>query len=159
MSNQLLFINTEDAFTSKSFEVMFAEGIFAESSNNLRVLQPDQTNASITLEVQGNIIADKFRGRSDERLKTNVRDLASGLTTIKQIVGKAYNLNHETETSYGFIAQDVQKVVPSIVKDEGNLLSISYFELLPFIVESIKELDRRLENIETMLNSSSDKKT
>jgi hypothetical protein len=147
MSNQLLFINSEDAFTSKSFEVMFAEGRLAESTNNLRVVQSGATSAPITLEVQGNIVADKFRGRSDAKLKTDVRDLSDALDTIKRLTGKSYVFKHDVDATYGFVAQDVQEVLPSLVKEDGDFLSISYFELLPFLVESIKELDSRLNQL------------
>lgn len=151
-TNQLLFINSEDAFTSKSFEVMYAEGQLAESSSLLRVVEPDSVTGSITLEVQGNIVADKYRGRSDARIKTDIQDLNDALATVKRLTGKMYTLNNDRESTYGFIAQDVQQVLPTLVKDDGEYLSISYFELLPFIVEAIKQLDEKLTTISSRIN-------
>ena len=51
--------------------------------------------------------------------------------------------------SVGFIAQDVQKVVPQIVKKASNdKLSIDYSKVVPLLVEAIKELskERKIEN-------------
>ena len=46
-------------------------------------------------------------------------------------------------TKYGFIAQDVEAVVPEIVRQEGDTLGYDPVSLIPFLVEAVKELLRR----------------
>ena len=59
-----------------------------------------------------------------------------------------YNYKESTTNSYGLIAQDVEKVLPDIVEmDQTNIRSIAYIELIPFLIESIKELDDKIETI------------
>ena len=40
----------------------------------------------------------------------------------------------------GLIAQDVQAVLPEIVNEQNDLLSVEYTSIIPVIIESIKEL-------------------
>ena len=44
---------------------------------------------------------------------------------------------------YGFIAQEVQEFVPDIVRSRvkgDGMLSLSYTEIIPLLVESVKEI-------------------
>jgi len=60
------------------------------------------------------------------------------------------------EEHIGLIAQDVQKVLPQVVKkspigkndDNHNYLTIWYEKLVPLLVESIKELSEKVERLE-----------
>jgi|TARA_B110000261_G_scaffold161005_1_gene201650 hypothetical protein len=147
MSNQLLFVNSTQEYTSKSFELLFAEGRLAESTSHLSVVKSSPSSSQITVEINGSIIADKFRGRSDVALKSDIKQVSDALATIKRIVGVSYKLREDSNESYGFIAQEVQTILPNIVQPDGEHLSISYLELLPFIVESIKDLDAKVEKL------------
>jgi hypothetical protein len=50
--------------------------------------------------------------------------------------------------SYGLLAQDVARVIPNVVEtgDDGYY-DISYLEIIPFLIEAIKELDQRTRNL------------
>jgi len=92
---------------------------------------------------QGDVaIFGTLYGGSDDRLKENVRELKSGLELIKSLKPKQYNFirdmareSRNAKTSFGFIAQEVQKVAPSLVKlieQEGESKTI---EIIPERVE------------------------
>ena len=146
ISKQVLFIERSGMGTKSTFNILDAEGYLAESDYNIRISDADSNNASF--EVSGHVVADKFRGRSDMSLKTNIDDIKNSLDTVKQLTGKSYNMKNDLKTSYGFIAQDVEKVLPDIVgRDIDGKLMLSYLEIIPFIVESIKELDAKIDQI------------
>jgi len=150
ITKQVLFIERAGLSTKSTFNILDAEGYLAESDYNIRISEGESNNSS--LEVSGHIVADKFRGRSDLRLKSNVVDIKNALETIKKLTGKAYNLKSDTTLSYGFIAQDVQQVLPQMVgQDIDGTLMLSYMEFIPFIIESIKELDVKIDKIKTVL--------
>jgi len=90
--------------------------------------------------VDGQLIANQIRNRSDERLKHHIYPIENALEAILQLQGKQYKLNSTGETQFGFIAQDVQPIIPSIVQSDNEYLNISYIELIPFLVESVKQL-------------------
>lgn len=107
---------------------------------------PDTPDSDVLiLDVSGHVLADKVRSRSDARLKTDVEDIRSGLSTITQLCGKSYQLKGQQNRSHGLIAQDVQGVLPSVVStDLDGWLNISYIELIPFLIEAVKELDAKV---------------
>lgn len=56
-------------------------------------------------------------------------------------------LNIDGEKSIGFIAQDVEKVMPEVVvDDEKGYKSIQYQNMVAYVVESVEELYRVLLN-------------
>lgn len=91
---------------------------------------------------------------SDARAKTNVRPSVYGLNTISQLRPVTYQFAGEKEIGrssnleIGLIAQEVEKVLPSIVytDDEGKKL-INYVALIPVLIESIKTLQAEVDEL------------
>jgi len=108
-------------------------------------------------------------GFSDERVKENIRDLDSNesLDKIMQLRGKKFDLSkdhplvangeiqNETDRilmkdNIGFIAQELQKVVPEmVIKDEesGYLIVMNYEQLFPIVIEAMQEQQRQIEEL------------
>lgn len=82
---------------------------------------------------------------SDARLKTNVGDIASGLSVIEQLSPKTYDFISGQTGSSGFLAQDVQQILPGLVhKNTGDdYLSLNYNGILAYAVKAIQELNAR----------------
>ena len=52
------------------------------------------------------------------------------------------------KTHFGFVAQELQKVYPELVYEQDNgYLAINYVELIPVLVQSIKELNAKVEEL------------
>lgn len=80
---------------------------------------------------------------SDRSLKRNIvaMDGAAALSTICQLQGVHYTM--DGEPTVGFIAQEVQKVLPEVVAEAPNgLLAVEYTRIIPLLVEAVKELAR-----------------
>lgn len=151
---QLVFLDTDENNKRGTFERFHAEGIIMHSDASIRLSQSESKTGTMVLDIYGHVLADKVRTRSDALLKTNIEDIRSGLSTIRQLCGKTYQLRSDEDgrMSHGLIAQDVRSVLPSIVStDMDGFLNISYIELIPILIESIKEMDMRMEKIENML--------
>ncbi len=82
---------------------------------------------------------------SDARLKKNVNDIATGLSVIEQLSPKTYDFISGQTGSSGFLAQDVQQVLPGLVhKNSGDdYLSLNYNGILAYAVKAIQELNAR----------------
>jgi|GEM_PF-6016629 len=94
---------------------------------------------------------------SDERLKNNIQDLGPTLSKVLKLNPVKYQYKKtiaaDNRNRIGFIAQDLQKIFPTIVIDEdvdtdasGKLiikksehLSVNYTELLPILTSAIQE--------------------
>ena len=90
---------------------------------------------------------------SDRKLKENIKPIDSALTTINKLQGVSFDWKEDAsildeKEDYGFIAQDVQKVLPEIIKeDEVGTLSMRYNSVIPILVESVKELEKVVKDL------------
>lgn len=105
---------------------------------------------------------------SDFRVKKNIEPLYKGLEQLMKLtpVSYQYTFSESEVTTWGFIAQDVQKLFPNLVRTHGELLGLSYQEFSVLAIKAIQEqqeliteqdlrirsLESRLEAIEAQLN-------
>ena len=101
-----------------------------------------------TLHVDGDVIGFSTTV-SDERLKENVQVVDNALDKVSQLKGVTFDWKNDGENSAGLIAQDVEKVLPSAVKerelpfrtDDGEeYKTVEYSQITSLLVEAIKEL-------------------
>lgn len=86
-----------------------------------------------------NIYCDTLFQYSDERLKSAIRPLTGALSTVCELRGVHYTMSGRPQV--GFIAQEVQRVVPEAVSyADSNTLAVDYSRIVPLLVEAIKEL-------------------
>ena len=93
---------------------------------------------------------------SDISKKENVEDISNALSIILQLRGVRYNKIGGSLTEIGFIAQEVDKIVPEIVQtDEDGIKSLSYARTVALIVEAVKEQQTNhkadFDNLKTMV--------
>ena len=129
-------------------------------------------NAGFCLQGGGDATfsGDVTANTSDGRLKTNIVNIDSPLEKISKINGVYFNWNEtakeltgkDTEQrEVGFIAQEVQSILPEIVKQAPfdtiehtnqsksgeEYLTIQYEKIVPLLVECIKELKKEIDEL------------
>ena len=90
---------------------------------------------------------------SDRRYKTNVKDSAiSGLDIINNLKTYSYRKEYDgktTDISCGIMAQDVQKYAPeAFFENPDGAYSYRTFELVPYLIKAIQELNQKIEKME-----------
>lgn len=93
---------------------------------------------------------------SDARLKSNVQPINNALQIVSKLNGVYYHwvTNREAGRQVGFLAQDVQKVLPEVVAGtegdlaKGETLGMAYQNIVPVLVEAMKELNTKVEALE-----------
>ena len=98
---------------------------------------------------------------SDKRLKTNIQKIDKPLEKILKLNGMSFewkrNIDEKVEnkTNIGIIAQEVEKVLPEIVKkrDDGYL-AVKYEQLVPVLIEGIKEQQKQIDELKKKLEES-----
>jgi hypothetical protein len=117
------------------------------STEALRVLIDGKIGMGVTapsekLEVAGNVKADAFLYNSDARLKKNISTIQNPLEKIMKLRGVNFTWKSSNEKTVGFVAQEVERVVPELVKTSPttSLKSVQYSNIVAIIVEAIKEL-------------------
>ena len=85
---------------------------------------------------------------SDRAFKLNIIPITNALATVRQLEGVSYNLKTTGHKQFGFIAQDVERILPTLVHGEEGSKSLAYLEIIAFCVEAIKQLDQRVKELE-----------
>ncbi|WPU66039.1 tail fiber domain-containing protein [Peredibacter starrii] len=93
------------------------------------------------LEVMGNVKGVAFLNTSDRRLKRDIASIQDPIEKIKQLHGVTYKWKESGEKSVGFIAQEVEKVFPELVRTDKvtGMKSVQYSNLVAVLVEGFKK--------------------
>jgi hypothetical protein len=90
---------------------------------------------------------------SDIRLKENIEPLNNSLEKLLQLTGVTFNWIGQEGKRIGFIAQDVEKVIPELVftneNTEDKIKGIHMDNITSVLVESIKEQQQQIESLKT----------
>lgn len=95
------------------------------------------------------IYASHFQSSSDKRLKDQIHPIEGALDKLDKIKGVEFTWNGKTdrkgEKDIGVIAQDVEKIFPSLVKtDLKGYKTVSYTGLIGPLIQAVKELRDRI---------------
>ncbi|WP_414580988.1 tail fiber domain-containing protein [Scytonema sp. PCC 10023] len=132
----------------------------------INTANPDQT-----LSIDGNASktgGGTFAALSDARTKTNVMPYQRGLELIKQLSPVKFRYKPEFDAKgsdagreyVGFVAQELQKVCPSMVletqrhNESSSLLMTDISELTFTLVNAIKDLSDKVSALEARLNAA-----
>ena len=81
---------------------------------------------------------------SDARLKTGIRNIDNALNMVGDMRGVYFIKDGEAGT--GVIAQEVEKILPEVVKD-GEYKSVAYGNMVGVLIEAITELKKEGETL------------
>jgi len=88
---------------------------------------------------------------SDKRLKENVKPIESALDKAMKLQGVTFDWKKSDsilniKEDIGFIAQDVKKVLPELVREnKDGMLSMRHQGIAPILLEAIKELKAEID--------------
>ena len=134
-------LDTNDYISVQSDQINF----FIDGSEDMRLQDTG------TLQVEGDVVAYSTVISSDEKLKDNVETIDGALDKVKQLKGVTFNYKSNGKASGGIIAQDVEKVLPSLIKEQNTLdgsdtfKTVDYNGLVGLLIESVKELSNKLD--------------
>ena len=101
----------------------------------------------------GDVIAYSTTTPSDERLKENVKVIENPLEKLDQLRGVTFDwIDREDKRSGGIIAQELEKVMPELVrevdslKNEDSFKAVDYNGLIGLLIEAVKELNDKCNN-------------
>ncbi len=93
---------------------------------------------------------------SDRRYKQDIQPLKGALEKVSRLRGVSYDWNRAAfpdknfsdRRQLGFIAQDVQEVLPELVTaDSQGYLSVAYTAAVPVLVEAVKEQQQQVKEL------------
>ena len=89
-------------------------------------------------------------------MKDNITLIEDPLAKVLSISGNTYTWNEKSGkegNDVGVIAQEIAEVLPeAVVTRDNGYLAVDYHKLVPLLVEAIKELSAKVENLEQKLS-------
>jgi hypothetical protein len=125
------------------------------SAGSIEVVNDAYNAVIFTIDNAGNVTAGaNITAYSDIRLKANIHPIQDAISKIKQLQGVSYERKSDGEKKIGFIAQDLQNILPEVViENENGLLSVDYGNIVALLTEAIKEQQEKIETLENKVNS------
>jgi hypothetical protein len=115
-----------------------------------------QVNAKGVLHMAGDIVG--FWDFSDRRLKTNIKPLENNLEKVMSLHPVSYQWKsgeRKGKTNIGLIAQEVEEIVPEVVRDQERLedgstttyKTVDYEHLVSVLIGAVQEQQEQINNL------------
>jgi hypothetical protein len=144
-SNEIMRITSSGNLaigTTTANDKLVIAGNIAPSADNSYTLGRSGIRWSAVWSANGTIQT------SDFRLKKNISPLTYGLNEVMKMQPVSYDWKDKSGShKIGLIAQDIKKIVPEVVSgdEEKENLGMNYAELVPVLINAIKDLKKDLE--------------
>lgn len=128
--------------------------IYGDFENNSIVINGNLSDNSLGyhLYVNGRAGGDYvWNSLSDLRLKKNINTINGALGKVMELRGVNFEWKDtnspEKGLRIGFIAQEVEKIIPEVINREGEFYSMQYEPITALLVEAIKEQQKQIEEL------------
>jgi hypothetical protein len=157
-----------------SIEKIEDGGSFILTTNSTLLPSSDNTRTLGSAANRWNAVwaTDGTINTSDAREKTNIRDLVYGLKEILQLhpVSFHWKNNMSEGNKLGLLAQEIQKVLPEVVRDydyvtdektgqatkvKTERLGLAYSDIIPVLIHAIQEQQAEIEKLKVLIQNSS----
>jgi phage-related tail fiber protein len=108
-------------------------------------------NTVVQRTSDGSVYATNYYSTSDRNYKGNIQPLTNVTDIVNQLQPATFNFkaDEHQRLHFGLIAQEVETVLPALVtKDEADIKSVNYVELIPILLANIQELNARIAVLE-----------
>ena len=139
--------------------------LYAYSDDSYRFNRNGSGSDEMRIESDGDVhILGSLTQNSDIRLKKNIKTIDNALSKVNQLRGVTYNwkvsAGKNTDTKeIGMIADEVEKVIPELVKTDSvkgsfdedgldDMKSLKYGNVVGLLVEAVKELSAKVSELE-----------
>lgn len=104
-------------------------------------------SSGVITDGNGNLV----RGLSDGRYKKDIVPIDQALNKVLKLKGVYYYYKDTarwgTKRQIGFIAQDMEKVIPEVVSDGSEYKSLNYQYLTALLAEAMKDQQKQIEEL------------
>ena len=157
-ANGHIVMGIRDNDSSDSFSIVTGNGGYytgnAYTKLAFQVLGNGITKTGGNLSVTGSISATgdiTAYASSDEALKDNVQLIPNAIEKVKQIKGVSFDWNEKSEHTghdIGVIAQDIEKVLPELVRTNDNgYKAVRYEKIVALLIQAVKEQQLQIDEL------------
>lgn len=126
--------------------------VFSADSTGVMTQASVSSNKLYFNPSSGTLNATEFNAFSDINLKENIITIDDALNKVLQLRGvNYYNKNDNSKLKMGVIAQEVQKIIPEVINDSGEFLTVNYNSIIGLLIETVKELNNKIEELKNKI--------
>jgi hypothetical protein len=96
----------------------------------------------------GELTAVILTASSDISGKEEIETIENALDKVKNLRGVSYIRKENKIPEIGVLAQEVEKIIPSIVRGTEGNKSVAYGNIVALLIEAIKEQQIQIETLE-----------
>ena len=105
------------------------------------------------LTINGTMSATEIIETSSIRFKENVKPIEHAYETISKLQGVTYNWKETGKEDIGFIAEEVDKILPQLVdkNEDGIVNGMNYSKLTALLVEVVKNQQKQIDELKKLI--------
>jgi len=104
------------------------------------------------MSVVGVVTATDFNSTSDIRKKDNVVEIDDAVAKVQALRGVTFDWKDGSGSSGGIIAQEVEAVLPTLVKEGADHKTVIYNGLIGLLVQAVKEQQAQIDELKSKLD-------
>lgn len=118
------------------------------SNANSRLFSGTKAGTEILYcDEDGNLVAaGNVTAYSDARLKSDIETISDALGLVSRMRGVSFT--KDGVRGIGVIAQEMQSVLPEVVRDDDKYLSVAYGNIVGVLIEAVKDLSAQVKELE-----------
>lgn len=142
-------IDTKYVEILKNGNVTFRSDVIIEGSTTFT---GDQTISGNVI-INGTMSATEIIETSSIRFKENVKPIEQAYETISKLQGVTYNWKETGKEDIGFIAEEVDKILPQLVdkNEDGIVNGMNYSKLTALLVEVVKNQQNQIDELKKLI--------
>ena len=134
-----------------------AIGISIASGSAARVLRVDKVGVGTIGFINQSDSGLTYTTTSDRRLKDNIQTITDGTDKLMAMnpVTHGWKADPEADTVHGFIAQEMQEIVPEAVSgdpESDEMMSMDYGRITPVLVAALQDAHKKIMELEERIN-------
>ena len=138
--------NTKQFIESPSGQVIW---VYKRLPNGMQV--QTSVNKSVPVLINSDLYVNgSIYNPSDINIKDKIEEISENKVSIfKNLEPKEFVYKEDpTKKHFGFIAQDMEKIYPELVKDSDfGYKTINYIELIPLLVSKINSMQKEIDEL------------
>ena len=123
---------------------------FYQASGRIMYSEGTRLFLDLPINMQGNGVLNQ----SDARIKTDIRKIEQdSLSIIKGTDFVNYKMISNGRETFGFVAQQMQKVAPHLIKDEDGTLAFDSMEWTQTVAHGLQQLNNKVDENDNKMNN------
>jgi len=97
--------------------------------------------------------AGAWSDASDVAYKENIADITYGLDAVKAMKPRKYKVKADNSNAIGFIAQEIESIIPEVVNGEDGSKGIVYGQLTSVLTKAIQEQQTIIDDLKSRIET------